>query len=276
MRIAFTKMHGLGNDFVLIDAWAGQPIPDAARVRRIADRHFGVGCDQLLVIDRPDVPGADIRYRIFNADGSTAGQCGNGIRCVARYLHDRGRLAGERLVAATGERMLEAWLDADGAVRVNMGEPELEPDRIPLLAKARSTVYEMEVAGERLAVGAVSMGNPHAVLVVPDVDVAPVATLGAALEQHPAFPERVNAGFMQVVDRGRIRLRVFERGAGETLACGTGACAAVVSGRVRGLLDARVTVRLRGGELRIDWAGEGETVWMTGPADYVFEGSIDL
>ncbi|MGE0385086.1 MAG: diaminopimelate epimerase [Gammaproteobacteria bacterium] len=275
MRLEFTKMHGLGNDFVVIDAWAGQPVPSVARIREIADRHFGVGCDQVLVIDPPPGPQADIGYRIFNADGSRAGQCGNGIRCVARFLVDRGRLRGQGLRADTGERILTAFVEADGEVRVDMGRPRFAPAEVPMRACSQAPEYEIEALGARYRFGAASMGNPHAVLVVPDVDTAPVATLGPVIEHHPMFPERANVGFLQVQDRTRVRLRVFERGAGETLACGTGACAAVAVGRVQGRLDPQVEVHVPGGRLRIRWEGGEAPVWMTGPAAYVFEGVIE-
>lgn len=276
VRLEFVKMHGLGNDFVIVDALAGQPIPTPEQAHRIADRHFGVGCDQVLVIEPSPVPVADIGYRIFNADGSEAAQCGNGIRCIARYLRDRGRAPGECLTAATRARLVSAWFVADGRVRVDMGTPELAPAAVPLLAKQQATRYEMDVLGRRLGIGVVSMGNPHAVLEVDDVEAAPVAELGPAIGRHILFPEGANVGFMQVLDAGHVRLRVFERGAGETLACGTGACAAVVVGCVQGRLEPAVDVALAGGHLSVQWQGPGQTVWMTGPAAYVFEGRIDL
>ncbi|MCC7412188.1 MAG: diaminopimelate epimerase [Gammaproteobacteria bacterium] len=276
MRVEFSKMHGLGNDFVVIDACSGQPVPDPDAVRRIADRHFGVGCDQVLVIEAPPVADADIGYRIFNADGGEAGQCGNGIRCVARYLADRGRVRGDRLVAVTRDRRLQAWLLDDGGVRVDMGVPRLAPADIPLLAKEQATRYEIDLPGQRCLVGALSMGNPHAVLVVDDSDRAPVASLGSAIGRHPSFPQGANVGFMQVLGPSHVRLRVFERGAGETLACGTGACAAVVTGRLQALLEAVVDVDLAGGRLRVEWQGGDAPVWLSGPASYVFEGVIDL
>lgn len=269
-------MQGIGNDFVVVDACAGQPVPTPEQARRLADRHFGVGCDQVLVIAPPDGADADIRYLIFNADGSRAYQCGNGIRCVTRYLHDRGRLRDGRLVADTGDGRMTAQVLPGGAIRVDMGAPRLAPEAVPLLAKRQASGYEIAVRGERLTIGAVSMGNPHAVLRVADVDTAPVAELGPAIGRHPMFPQGANVGFAEPLDRHRLRLRVYERGAGETLACGSGACAAVVVGRLQGWLDEAVEVRLPGGSLQVEWQGEGMPVWMSGPAEYVFEGSIEL
>lgn len=276
MTLRFTKMHGLGNDFVVIDAIRQDVALSSADVRRIADRRFGVGCDQVLLAAPATQPGMDFRYRIFNADGSEVEQCGNGVRCLARFLLDEALTDHERLTIETLGGPTQVAVEADGQVTVNMGPPRLEPEEIPFTTGTRATTYALEVAGETLTVGAVSMGNPHAVTVVADVDAAPVNRLGPVVERHTAFPARVNAGFMQVIDRRHVRLRVYERGAGETLACGTGACAAVVAGRLQGLLDETVAVDLPGGRLAIRWAGEGEPVWMTGPATTVFHGRIHL
>jgi diaminopimelate epimerase len=275
MLLKFTKMHGLGNDFVLLDGLRAPIELDAGQVRFLADRHFGIGCDQVLVIE-PARRGGDVRYRIYNADGGEVEHCGNGVRCVARYLREEGLTAKDEVAIETKNGEARVRVEAGGLVRVNMGPPRFDPDCIPMRAAARADRYEVDVAGGRVAVGAVSMGNPHAIIEVDDVDSAPVATLGPFIERHAMFPEGVNVGFMQVSGRDRIRLRVFERGAGETLACGTGACAAVVIGRCRGQLDEQVEVQLPGGMLSIAWAGEGSPVWMTGPATRVFEGQIEL
>lgn len=276
MQLSFTKMHGLGNDFVLLNSISNPIALDGELVRRLADRHFGVGCDQILVIEPPQSAGADVRYRIYNANGSEVEHCGNGVRCVARYLRDEGLLIKDEIVVETGNRMTHVHIEEDGLVRVKMGAPIFDPAEIPLASAHRASFYDVRVAGGRVSVGAVSMGNPHAVLGVDNVDTAPVSTLGPLIERHSLFPEGVNVGFMQVVRPSRIRLRVFERGTGETLACGTGACAAVVIGRLHGKLAAQVDVELRGGELRVHWEGEGEPVWMIGPATRVFEGRIEL
>lgn len=270
----FTKMHGLGNDFIVVDTLTAPLELGAEQVRRLADRRLGVGCDQLLIIGAATDPGADFRYVIYNADGSRAEQCGNGVRCIARHLADRGLAEGPELVLQGDAGRVRARLEADGAVTVEMGVPRLEPAAIPFAAERRAPGYALEVVGREVDIGAVSMGNPHAVLFVDDVDRAPVATLGPAIESHPRFPQRANVGFLQVVDRTHARLRVYERGAGETPACGSGACAAAVAGRLRGLLDERVRIRLPGGELVLSWPGEGAPVWMTGPAVSVFEGQI--
>jgi len=276
MRLAFTKMHGLGNDFVVIDAIAQAVDLTAEQVRFLADRRFGVGCDQLLLVERPQTAEADFRYRIYNADGGEVEQCGNGARCFARFVRDKGLTDRDTIRVETLGGPITLVVEADGQVRVNMGVPRLEPAEIPFTAPTHAERYDLDVDGTRYAIGAVSMGNPHAVLRVDDVDTAPVESLGPRIESHPSFPNRVNAGFMQLVDRGHIRLRVFERGAGETLACGTGACAAAVVGRLQGLLDDTVAVDLPGGRLVISWNGPGEPVFMTGPATNVFEGTIEL
>jgi len=276
MKLAFTKMQGLGNDFVVVDA-TSRPIElTREQVRRIADRHFGVGFDQLLQVERPREQGTDFYYRIYNADGDEVEQCGNGARCFVRYVHDRGLTAKREIRVGTKGGVIVPRLEADGQVTVNMGRPEFEPARVPFLAPRRELTYRLDVAGVLVDISAVSMGNPHAVQVVPDVGRAPVATQGPLIERHERFPARVNAGYMQILDRGRVKLRVYERGAGETLACGTGACAAVVAGITRGLLDARVAVETHGGMLTIGWEGEGAPVMMTGPAQTVFHGEIDL
>ncbi|SFR82546.1 diaminopimelate epimerase [Marinobacter daqiaonensis] len=274
--LSFTKMHGLGNDFMVVDA-ISQPFrlrPDM--IRKLADRHFGVGFDQLLVVEPPGLPDVDFRYRIFNADGSEVEQCGNGARCFARFVRDQ-RLTNRRVIRVqTAGGVIELRIGREGWVTVNMGVPELNPAAIPFAADSRQVVYPIDVNGQLLDLSAVSMGNPHGVLLVDDVDTAPVASLGPALERHPRFPARANIGFLQVIDRGRARLRVFERGSGETLACGSGACAAVVAGHLRGLLDNRVRITVPGGDLVIEWQGEGAPVMMEGPTARVFDGQIRL
>ncbi len=276
MNIEFTKMHGLGNDFVVIDA-IRQPLTlTAEQIRLLADRHFGIGCDQLLLVE-PAVSGnADFRYRIFNADGGEVGQCGNGARCFARFVRDHKLTDKEQIRVDTHSGQLLLRFDADDQISVNMGIPRHNPAQIPLLAEQESKFYTVSVADTEKAFGAVSMGNPHAVLQVHDIKTAPVNELGPILESHPVFPERANIGFMQIIDRRHIQLRVYERGAGETLACGSGACAAVVIGREQNLLDQEVSVTLPGGELTINWQGRGHPVYMTGPAVTVFEGTITL
>ena len=275
-QLSFTKMQGLGNDFVVIDAFS-QPVSlTPERVRFLADRHFGIGCDQLLIVEPASDPDIDFRYRIYNADGNEVEQCGNGARCFARFVRDRGLTGKDRIQVSTSSGVIVLTVEADGQVTVDMGPPQFEPNRIPLLAEHRAELYSVPVGDRTLRLGAVSMGNPHAVLQVMSVDQAPVAELGPLIENHDLFPARVNVGFMEVMSRDHIRLRVFERGVGETLACGTGACAAVVVGRCQGLLDERVRVDLPGGSLYIRWDGEGSNVLMTGPAVRVFEGAIDL
>ena len=280
MKLRFTKMHGLGNDFVVFDAINQAVKLSAEQFRFIADRHFGIGCDQILLVERPSQPGVDFRYRIFNADGGEVQQCGNGARCFARFVYDQGLTDKRAIRVETASGIIEPRLEADGMVTVNMGPPRFAPAQIPFVAEAEAVIHVMDVDGEPIEVSVVSMGNPHAVRVVCNLDEAPVQSLGARIEHHARFPERVNVGFMQVVHRREIRLRVFERGSGETLACGTGACAAVVAGIRRGLLDASVVVHTRGGDLSIQWAGEGDggaaPVWLTGPAVTVFEGEVEL
>jgi len=276
MQLKFTKMHGLGNDFVVIDATAAPAVLTPAQLRFIADRHFGVGCDQILMVEPARSQDTDFYYRIFNADGGEVEQCGNGARCFVRYVHQRGLTKKTVIRVGTLGGVIEPRLEADGQVTVNMGAPEFEPVRVPFKAPERAPLYDLLVNKNIIKINVLSMGNPHAVQLVPDVETAPVSTQGPLIESHADFPQRVNAGYMQVVDRGHIRLRVHERGAGETLACGTGACAAVVAGIQRGLLDSRVTVSTRGGDLVIVWAGVGQPVMMTGPAVSVFDGEIEL
>ncbi len=276
MQLKFTKMHGLGNDFVVIDATAAPVVLTPAQLRFIADRHFGIGCDQILMVEPARSTDTDFYYRIFNSDGGEVEQCGNGARCFVRYVHERGLTKKTVIRVGTLGGVIEPRLEADGQVTVNMGTPEFEPARVPFNAPARASLYDLLVNKKVIKINSLSMGNPHAVQVVPDVATAPVATEGPLIESHADFPQRVNAGYMQVLDRGHIRLRVYERGAGETLACGTGACAAVVAGIQRGLLNARVTVSTRGGDLVIVWAGAGQPVLMTGPAVTVFDGEIAL
>ncbi len=280
MRIRFTKMHGLGNDFVVLDAINQAFVPTPAQARWLADRHFGVGCDQLLIVEKAGSPGVDFRYRIFNADGGEVEQCGNGARCFVRFVHEQGLTGKREIRVETRSGLIAPRLEADGQVTVDMGAPRFAPAEIPFASDSDAAVQPLDVDGQTVEISAVSMGNPHAVQVVADVDTAPVAVQGPLIESHPRFPRRVNAGFMQVVDRHAIRLRVYERGTGETLACGTGACAAVVAGIRRGLLDTPVRVATRGGELSIAWAGDrgGQyaPVLMTGPATTVFSAEIDI
>lgn len=274
----FSKMHGLGNDFVVFDAIHQSVNLTAEQVRFICDRHLGVGCDQLLLVEAPTSTQADFRYRIFNSDGGEVEQCGNGARCFVRFVHDKGLTDKSTINVETAAGLISITLEQDGQVTVNMGEPVFTPAAIPFLADAQqaSAKYTLQAGGVQYTLGVVSMGNPHAVLQVENVDTADVAGIGSLLERHERFPKRVNVGFMQVLDRGHIRLRVHERGAGETLACGTGACAATVIGLQWGLLDERVRVELPGGELQIRWQGQGSPVWMTGPAQTVYEGRIEL
>ena len=276
MILKFTKMHGAGNDFVVLDGIRQHVALSAEQLRLLADRHFGVGCDQILLVEKAQNSGADFRYRIFNADGGEVEQCGNGARCFVRFVHDQKLTAKSEIVVETNGGIIRPRLEEDGRVTVNMGAPVLDAARIPFSGGTGEASEPLEVSGETLIVSAVSMGNPHAVQVVDDVESARVEELGPLIEHHPRFPRRVNAGFMQVMDRQHIRLRVFERGAGETLSCGTGACAAVVAGIRRGLLDSPVTVATHGGTLSVAWKGENEPVLMTGPAISVFTGQINL
>ena len=276
MKLRFTKMHGLGNDFVVIDATRAPVDLSPARVKAIADRHFGVGCDQLLVVEPAQTPGVDFRYRIFNADGGEVEQCGNGARCFARFVFEQGLSDKREIRVETKKGIITPRLEDDGMVTVDMGVPVLKPADVPFVSDSDAWVQPLDVAGTTVAITAVSMGNPHAVQVVADVDTAPVAEQGPLIEHHPRFPARVNAGFLQVVDEHHVRLRVFERGAGETLACGTGACAAVVAGILRGLVSSPVHVATRGGERTIAWGGVDTPVMMTGPAVTVFTGELTL
>ena len=276
MKLKFTKMHGAGNDFVVIDGVRQEIYLTAEQIRFLADRHFGVGCDQILLVERSQNDEADFRYRIFNADGGEVEQCGNGARCFVRFVHDRKLTSKREIVVETKSGLISPRLEDDGRVTVNMGAPIFEAARIPFASDSDAIIQPLDVNGETVQITAVSIGNPHAVQVVDDVEQASVATLGPLIERHPRFPRRVNAGFMQVVDRGHIKLRVYERGTGETMSCGTGACAAVVSGIRRGLLDNVVQVVTHGGLLSISWAGAGAPVMMTGPAITVFDGEINL
>ena len=276
MQMKFTKMQGLGNDFVVIDAVTQNVRISASMVRRLSNRTLGIGCDQVLVIEPPSEPNVDFNYRIFNQNGDEVEQCGNGARCLARYVSDR-RLTGKNPIRVkTMNRVMDLELTENNLVRVDMGVPELEPAKIPFVAEQRANLYPIEVDGAQYDIAAVSMGNPHAVLRVDEVETAPVANLGAQLETHSRFPNRVNVGFMQIVDRNQINLRVFERGVGETQACGSGACAAAVAALQQGLVDSPVTVHLNGGDLTIDWQGETEPLLMTGAAASVFHGRIRI
>ncbi len=276
MRLRFSKMHGLGNDFVVLDGVRQQVSLSPEQLRFLADRHFGVGFDQLLLVEPATQPGVDFRYRIFNADGSEVEQCGNGARCFARFVFDQGLTDKREIRVETKKGVIAPRLEADGQVTVDMGAPRFAPAEIPFISDSDAVVQSLDLDGSTVDISVVSMGNPHAVQLVADVDTAPVAVHGPLTESHPRFPERVNAGFLQVLDRHSARLRVYERGSGETLACGTGACAAVVAGIRRGLLDSPVRVATRGGELTIAWAGPGQPVLMTGPAVTVFTGEIEL
>jgi diaminopimelate epimerase len=275
MRIDFTKMHGVGNDFVVFDAPADESVLKPERLRSLADRRTGIGFDQALVLDAPKHAGTAVFYRIFNADGDEVEQCGNGARCIAALLHHRG-LTRNGVVCLDSPAGLVRARVTDERVSVDMGVPDFAPRSLPFEAARESDPYALEISGRTLEIGAVSMGNPHAVLTVADVEQAPVAILGPAIEQHPRFPRRVNAGFLQIVARGQVRLRVYERGAGETRSCGTGACAAVAIGRRRGLLDPQVRVGTHGGELQVDWQGPGEHIWLTGPTQISFEGHVEV
>lgn len=276
MKLHFTKMHGLGNDFVVLDGVRQHVSLTPEQLRYLGDRHFGVGCDQILVVEKPTQPDVDFRYRIFNADGGEVEQCGNGARCFVRFVHEQGLTDKREIRVETMKGIIGPRLEADGDVTVDMGVPVFDPERIPFISPVADVVQPLMVGDEEVAITAVSMGNPHAVQVVTDVERAPVERQGPLIERHPRFPQRVNAGFMEIAGRHAIRLRVFERGAGETLACGTGACAAVVAGIARGLLASPVRVETRGGALHIAWGGPGTPVLMTGPAVTVFTGEIEL
>jgi len=276
MLLEFTKMHGLGNDFMVVDLISQRAFFDVMTIRRLADRHFGIGFDQLLIVEAPDFPNVDFKYRIFNADGSEVEQCGNGVRCFARFVYERQLTNKKRFKVQTSAGIVEPELGENGWVRVNMGYPKFLPNEIPFLAEEADALYDIALKdNESLTIDVVNMGNPHAVTIVPDVLTADVAKIGPQVEAHVRFPQRVNAGFMQIVDEKHARLRVFERGVGETMACGTGACAAAVSGMRRGLLANNVEIELAGGKLQIEWK-EGDVVWMTGPTATVYEGRLDL
>jgi len=273
--LKFSKMHGLGNDFVVIDAINQQLNLDVKEIRFLADRRVGIGCDQLLVVERPTKQGVDFRYRIFNADGSEVAQCGNGVRCFARFVRDKQLTDKDAITVETASGIVYPTLQENDNVTVDMGLPQFAPQDIPLVSGEQAVLYSLNLKSDvTVSIGAVSMGNPHAVMLVENIASANVGIIGQMIESHEQFPEGVNAGFMQIVDRSNVNLRVYERGAGETLACGTGACAAVVIGIQQGLLDCEVTVSLPGGDLNIVWAGENESVWMTGPATHVFDGEI--
>ncbi len=275
-------MHGLGNDFVLLDLISQNITISDEQIKLLADRRLGVGFDQLLTVEPPDNPEADFKYRIFNADGSEAEQCGNGARCLLRFVRDRGLTTKTKVKLETNTGVIECKLEKDGNISVDMGRPVLQPKCIPFIADQAQILYKLNVSlplcgsEESVNIASLNIGNPHAVIVVEDVDESPVAQLGAAIEKHRRFPDRVNVGFMQIIARDHIRLRVFERGVGETLACGTGACAAVVAGRLQGLLDETVEVSLPGGNLRITWQGDDSPVKMTGPACRVYEGRLHI
>ena len=276
MKLKFSKMHGLGNDFVVIDGVRQAVALTEDQIRFIGHRNFGVGFDQMLLVEKSATPGVDFRYRIFNADGGEVEQCGNGARCFVRFVHDQGLTDKKEIRVETMRGVIGPRLEDDGNVTVNMGAPVFELEKIPFDSTSMDVIQTITVGSDAVAITAVSMGNPHAVQVVADVDAAPVEVQGPLIERHARFPKRVNAGFMQVVDRHSIRLRVYERGAGETLACGTGACAAVAAGISRGLIDSPVRVATRGGDLSIAWGGPGQPVMMTGPAVTVFTGEIEL
>ncbi len=276
MNLAFTKMHGLGNDFIVIDASTETLDLSVEQCRWLADRHFGIGCDQILLVEAPRSADTEFYYRIFNADGSEVEQCGNGARCFARFVYAKGLTDNRELTVGTAKGNITLYLEGDDQVRVNMGTPTFIPAEIPLQVAEQQTRYIAQLREADIEFGAVSMGNPHAVIRVEDVNDYPVESIGPEMESHALFPNRVNVGFMAVKDRQHIDLRVFERGSGETLACGTGACAAVVSGHQRGWLDNHVEVSLPGGKLQIHWDGHDQPVWMTGSATFVFEGTVQL
>ena len=276
MLMKFTKMHGLGNDFVVIDAVTQNVRITASMVRRLADRKTGIGCDQVLVIEPPSAADIDFNYRIFNCDGAEVEQCGNGARCLARFVHDRQLTGKKSIQVQTSNRVMTLNLINKNLVAVDMGIPELDPQAIPFQASEPALLYDLDVNGQTQRIAAVSMGNPHALLTVADTETAPVAEVGAAIESHERFPNRVNVGFMQIIDRSAIKLRVFERGVGETEACGSGACAAAVAAIQQQLVDSPVTVHLTRGSLKIDWKGSGHPLIMSGPAKTVFHGRIRI
>jgi diaminopimelate epimerase len=276
MKLDFTKMHGLGNDFVIINGLHKSISLTSEQIRALADRYTGIGFDQLVILQPATRSDADVMYRVFNADGGEGGQSGNGARCVARYLREKSIINSDEISAQTIKGLVHFYFEKDDAVRVNMGAPGFEPKDIPLVSTQRQSIYPVELADRIVEVHSLSMGNPHAVIMVPDIATAEVEKISKQLQQHPVFPQSVNVGFLQIVDRSHVLLRVYERGAGETLACGTGSCAAVVAGIMDKKLDSVVTVGLARGSLVIKWEGEGSDVWMTGPATTVFEGQITL
>ncbi|MGB9093256.1 MAG: diaminopimelate epimerase [Gallionella sp.] len=276
MSIKFTKMHGAGNDFVMIDGVRQDIQLTPEQLRLLADRHFGVGCDQILIVAKAQNKDADFRYRIFNSDGGEVEQCGNGARCFMRFVHDQKLTSKREILVETRGGLISPRIEQDGRITVNMGPPVFDPALVPFDGGSGAVSEALEVAGNTLEISALSMGNPHAVQLVADIERAPVEKLGPLIEHHPRFPRHVNAGFMQVMDRHSLRLRVYERGAGETLSCGTGACAAAVAGIRRNLLDSPVNVATRGGVLTVTWEGEGQPVLMTGPAISVFTGEINI
>ena len=276
MKLAFTKMHGAGNDFVVIDGVTQAVNLNTNQLRRLADRHRGIGCDQILMVTPPDNPDADFRYHVFNADGSRAGQCGNGARCVGRFLREKRLTRQREILLQTNDDSLALSLTEDGRVFAGLGAPRFAPAEVPFQADETQDQYTLDVQGQSLSIGALSMGNPHAILMVDDCDAAPVSMLGPLLEAHTRFPERVNVGFMQVQSRGEVKLRVFERGVGETDACGSGACAAAIHGMKLGLLDEEVLVSLPGGKLSVSWPSMGDRVWLGGPTATVFNGTVTL
>jgi diaminopimelate epimerase len=276
MRVGFTKMHGVGNDFIVFESPADPSLLSPERLRHLSDRRTGVGFDQALVLERPRRTDSAVFYRIFNCDGDEVEQCGNGARCIAALLHRRGLTRDGAITLDSPAGVVRARIEPDECVSVEMGVPDFDPRSLPFEAPAEADSYALEVAGRTLEIGAVSLGNPHAVLTVDSVADAPVATLGPQIERHPRFPRRVNAGFLEIVARAEVRLRVYERGVGETPSCGTGACAAVAVGRRRGLLDPQVRVGVRGGELRVNWAGSGERIWLSGAAEISYEGHFEV
>ncbi len=276
MHIRFTKMQGIGNDFIVIDGYSQSIQLSTAQIRQLADRHFGVGCDQLLLVEKPVNQAADFRYRIFNADGGEVEQCGNGARCFVRFVYEKKLTEKTLICVETANGLIYPKLEDNGLVTVNMGIPQFEPAQIPFITEAASLTYELSINHEKVEISVVSMGNPHAVQIVADIDIAPVKTQGALIENHQSFPQRVNAGFMQILSTHEIRLRVFERGTGETLACGTGACAAAVAGIRLNKILSPVTVLMQGGTLSISWEGNSSPVMMTGPAESVFDGEINI
>jgi len=276
MMISFAKMHGLGNDFMVVDTISQNVYFNENQIKRLADRHKGVGFDQLLLIEAPPQPDVDFHYRIFNADGTEVGQCGNGVRCLAKFVRQMGLTWKQKIRVSTMNGIMDLQFMRNGLVSVDMGIPQLEPPKIPLNVEQELVDYEILVKGESYTFGSVSMGNPHCVLTVDDVDLAAVDDLGLAINEHELFPDGVNVGFMQVVSDSEVKLRVFERGAGETLACGSGACASMVVGRLQNKLQQRIKVFLPGGHLHIDWRGKGESLKMVGPAEFVYHGYIEV